>query len=151
MDLVVRPAVERDAPDLARLRDELAAEDGVGHRSAPDAVWALVSQPGAGALVAVADGRVVGMLTYFVYPSLMRAARWAQIAEVVVDASARRRGVGTALLGAALDTFAALGARDASVSTTPDNRAAASLYRAAGFDREWRTFERRIARDGETP
>lgn len=144
MDLIVRPAVRRDAPDLARLRDELAAGEGVHHRSEPDAVWALVSQPGAGALVAVADGGVVGMLTYFVYPSLMRAARWAQIAEVVVTAAARRRGVGTALLAAVVERFAALGVRDASVATTPDNDAAAALYRAAGFVRELRTLERRI-------
>lgn len=92
MDLPVRPTQERDPPDLAR-REGLAAVEGVRQRPEPDAPWELGPRPGAGALVAVGGGHVVSMLKPFAHPSLMRAARRAQTAELVLTTSARWPGV----------------------------------------------------------
>jgi ribosomal protein S18 acetylase RimI-like enzyme len=142
--IVVRAAGDGDWAEVAALRVELAAGEGAVVEASAAEAARLLTQPGAGALVAELDGEVAGLLTYFVYPSLIRDARWAQVAELVVHAPFRRRGVGRALLSAALRRFTELGLRDASVATLPHNTAAATLYRSAGFTHETITLERRI-------
>lgn len=150
MSILVRDAGDADWAATAALRAELAAEEGVAIAVPPVAeVEALLTQPGAGALVAELDGAVAGLLTYFVYPSLMRPSRWGQIAEVVVHEPCRRRGVGRALMAAAVRRFEELGLRDASVAMLPDNAAATALYRAAGFTTEFRTLERSIRKGSD--
>jgi ribosomal protein S18 acetylase RimI-like enzyme len=58
----------------------------------------------------------------------------------------RGRGIGRALLEAALERFAARGLTEVSVSTFPDNEGALRLYRSLGFDRELVTLEKDITR-----
>jgi ribosomal protein S18 acetylase RimI-like enzyme len=142
--IVIRQAGAGDWRQVAALRMELAAAEGTEVQVSAAEVARLLTQPGAEALVAELDDRVAGLLTYFVYPSLMRDARWAQIAEVVVHAPFRRRGVGRALLDDAVRRFTELGLRDACVATLPHNAAAAALYRSAGFVHETVTLERHI-------
>jgi len=78
-------------------------------------------------------GPVVGSLTLVVFriPTGVRA--W--IEDVVVDESARGRGVGDALSRKALEVAAAAGARTVDLTSRPSREAANRLYQRLGFER----------------
>jgi len=77
------------------------------------------------------DGRVVGLLTLVVFriPTAVRA--W--IEDVVVDESARGKGVGEALNRAALDEARRRGAKTVDLTSRPSRAAANRLYQRIGF------------------
>ncbi len=77
------------------------------------------------------DGEIVGSLTLAMFriPTGLRA--W--IEDVVVDESARGRGVGDALNRAALDRARAAGCRTVDLTSRPSREAANRLYRRIGF------------------
>jgi ribosomal protein S18 acetylase RimI-like enzyme len=86
------------------------------------------------------DGEILGALTLTVFriPTGVRA--W--IEDVVVDESARRRGIGTALTRAALVRAAALGAGTVYLTSRPAREAANRLYRRLGFvERETNVYQ----------
>jgi ribosomal protein S18 acetylase RimI-like enzyme len=76
--------------------------------------------------------RIVGMLTLatFQIPTGIRA--W--IEDVVVDDAARGAGAAAALVQAALDHSAELGARTVDLTSRPDREAANRLYLRMGFE-----------------
>jgi len=78
-------------------------------------------------------GEIVGTLTLALFriPTGLRA--W--IEDVVVDASARNRGVGEALNQAALRRAAARGASTVDLTSRPSRAAANRLYQRIGFTR----------------
>ena len=82
-------------------------------------------------LVAVDDGDTVGSLTLALFrvPTGMRA--W--IEDVVVDDAARGRGVGAALVQAALARAEEAGARSVDLTSRPSREAANRLYLRLGF------------------
>jgi len=82
--------------------------------------------------VARGDGDIVGMLTLaaFQIPTGVRA--W--IEDVVVDGTARGSGVAAALVQAALERSAELGARTVDLTSRPDREAANRLYLRMGFE-----------------
>jgi ribosomal protein S18 acetylase RimI-like enzyme len=77
--------------------------------------------------------RIVGMLTLIVFriPTGVRA--W--IEDVVVDETARGRGVGEALSQEAVRRALALGARTVELTSRPSREAANRLYQRLGFVR----------------
>jgi ribosomal protein S18 acetylase RimI-like enzyme len=77
------------------------------------------------------DSRVVGLLTLVVFriPTAVRA--W--IEDVVVDESARGKGVGEALNRAALDEARRRGAKTVDLTSRPSREAANRLYQRIGF------------------
>ena len=79
------------------------------------------------------QGRIVGMLTLIVFriPTGVRA--W--IEDVVVDETARGRGVGEALSQEAVRRALDLGARTVELTSRPSREAANRLYRRLGFVR----------------
>jgi ribosomal protein S18 acetylase RimI-like enzyme len=91
----------------------------------------LVEAPGTKVLVARDGDTIVGTLTLVVFriPTGMRA--W--IEDVVVDESARGRGVGEALTRRALDVADAAGARTVDLTSRPSREAANRLYQRLGF------------------
>lgn len=80
-----------------------------------------------------AGGTIIGSLTLVVFriPTGVRA--W--IEDVVVDASARRKGVGEALSREALRLAGKRGARTIELTSRPSRKAANRLYRNLGFER----------------
>lgn len=78
-----------------------------------------------------AAGRVLGILTLIVFriPTGVRA--W--IEDVVVEASARGRGVGESLSREALRIAIARGARTVELTSRPSRQAANRLYQRLGF------------------
>jgi ribosomal protein S18 acetylase RimI-like enzyme len=79
-----------------------------------------------------ADGRIIGILCLNVYrvPTGIRSI----VEDVVVDESARRQGVGEALMRRAMDLAREAGASGMSLSSRPDRQAANLLYRSMGFE-----------------
>jgi ribosomal protein S18 acetylase RimI-like enzyme len=78
------------------------------------------------------DGRILGTLTLAVFriPTGVRA--W--IEDVVVDGDARGRGVGEALVDAAVAKAAAAGAKTVDLTSRPSREAANRLYVRQGFE-----------------
>jgi ribosomal protein S18 acetylase RimI-like enzyme len=124
----------------ASVDDDLVAAVGrlipqLSTSSAPpskDALVRIVDAPGTTVFVARDDGRVVGMLTLvtFEIPTAVRA--W--IEDVVVDETARERGVAASLVHAALERAEAQGARTVDLTSRPDREAANRLYLRMGFE-----------------
>jgi len=92
----------------------------------------MVDAPGTFVLVASEDGTVLGSLTLVLFriPTGMRA--W--IEDVVVDGTARGKGVGEALNRHALDVARAHGCKTVDLTSRPSREAANRLYRRLGFE-----------------
>jgi ribosomal protein S18 acetylase RimI-like enzyme len=109
--------------------------------SPPSAVEleAIVRSPATSLLTAREGERVLGTLTLAVFriPTGVRA--W--IEDVVVDQSARGRGVGEALTLKAVELSREAGARSVELTSRPTREAANRLYRRLGFEeRETNVF-----------
>jgi ribosomal protein S18 acetylase RimI-like enzyme len=128
-------------------------------RSAPpptlELLRRIVNDPATTLFVARDDGRVVGMLTLAVFeiPTAVRA--W--IEDVVVFEDTRGSGAGAALVQAALDRAADVGARTVDLTSRPDREVANRLYVRMGFEQRQTNVYRRTldaaegaaSRDGE--
>jgi ribosomal protein S18 acetylase RimI-like enzyme len=92
----------------------------------------MVADPATTLFVARGDGGIVGMLTLatFQLPTGVRA--W--IEDVVVEGAARGAGVAVALVQAALERSADLGARTVDLTSRPHREAANRLYQRMGFE-----------------
>ena len=93
---------------------------------------ALVASPDTVLFLARVDGVVLGSLTLAFYRIPTGLKAW--IEDVVVDGSARGRGVGGLLNQAALEEARARGAKDVSLTSRPSREAANRLYRRIGFE-----------------
>ena len=92
--VVVRPAADGDSAALTDLLDQLGypATPGV----MPARLQRLLSNHNAAALVAVRDGRVIGLATMHIISPLNRAHDVAWLTTLVVDAANRGTGPGRA-------------------------------------------------------
>ena len=141
--MIVRPAEPGDAQGLKELGDAVGSEpEGWlvttnGWRDVADErryLRAIRRFPHAAVFVAEDDGRIVGRL------SLGRdqhpASRHVADIGLMVAASHRRRGIGTALLDAAVDWARHAGVRKLELHVFPWNEAAIRLYERFGFVQE---------------
>ena len=106
--------------------------------AAPPAYWAavarIVASPATRQLVAAAeDGRIVGLLSVALYD--VPSGRKAWIEDVVVDAAARGRGIGEALVREALALACREGVARMMLTSNATRRAAHRLYERMGFVR----------------
>lgn len=99
----------------------------------PGAVAELCAAEATTLLLARLDGTIAGMLVLVLFrlPTGMRA----RIEDVVVDASARGRGVGEALSCEALRLANEAGARSVDLTSRPSRADAIRLYERLGFER----------------
>lgn len=94
----------------------------------------LVRSPGVALLVAhdaAAAAPVLGALTLAWYPIPTGVRAW--IEDVVVDPAARGRGIGEALVRAALERARREGAGGVDLTSRPEREAANRLYQRVGF------------------
>lgn len=96
---------------------------------ASDACHLLVALDGDGPGL---GGSIVGSMTLVVFPIPTGTRAW--IEDVVVDGSARGRGVGEELNRRALELAEQLGARTVDLTSRPSREAANRLYRRLGFE-----------------
>lgn len=85
-------------------------------------------------LAAVAGERIVGVLTLAWYDAPSGRKAW--IEDVVVDGAARGCGAGDALVRAAVEHAARIGAGKVMLTSNPAREAARALYRKVGFEEE---------------
>jgi GNAT superfamily N-acetyltransferase len=115
---------------LARLLPQLNSQLPV---PTAERVQALVADPAVTLLLARDGEEVVGTTTVIVYTTPF----WikARLDEVVVDEHARGKGVGRALVSAALDVARDRGAQIAELQSAVHREAANQLYPRMGFQR----------------
>ena len=140
----VRPAEDRDRRPLAALFAAVADErDGIAAEPPIDIEMLASSWQLDGTLIALVDGEIAGELrveqTGFGYGEIgmMVAADW------------RGRGVGTALVAAAIDWARTRGLHKLTLSVFPHNDAAIALYRKFGFVEEGRRPKQMRRASGE--
>jgi RimJ/RimL family protein N-acetyltransferase len=142
-DFVIRPAEPGDAPALVELANEVGAEpEGwlittTNWRSAGDErryLKSLRRYPHAAVFVAETPEGIVGRLSVGRDPH--PASHHVADLGLMVAKSHRRRGVGSALLEAAVDWARSRGVRKLELHVFPYNEGAIHLYERFGFERE---------------
>ena len=121
--VTIRPLALGDVEAVAELEAEAfpTAQWTVGH------LRDVVERPAWPFLVATRDGVVVG------FAAAAAATEEADILTVAVARSERRRGIGTALVEALEEELTRRGVVQITLEVRRSNRAARSLYRAAGY------------------
>jgi ribosomal protein S18 acetylase RimI-like enzyme len=116
-------AVARLVPQLSRSAPVPTLEELVEIVGAPSTVFLAARSEG--------DGRILGLLTLALFriPTGVRA--W--IEDVVVEESARGRGIGEALTREAIRRAGDAGARTVDLTSRPSRETANRLYRRLGF------------------
>lgn len=133
MGVVIRGACERDAGAVAGLTRQLAFSMGEESPVTEEYVRKYLKTDGVGIMLAEAEGKVLGMISYSIRPGLFHAADSGLIEDFVVDAAFRGKGVGRMLFQGLLDYFRTRGCAEAAVTTMPDNKAAQRFYKAGGM------------------
>lgn len=135
MTLIVREATAADADTIVALACALSREEG---NSAPALSAADVRAEGFGerprfrALIAESDGAALGYALFFPSYDTDHAARGVYMQDLYVVPSARRRGVGRALVAAVARACRDDGGCYVFWNARPENRAARAFYRAIG-------------------
>ena len=141
--MIVRPARPADAEGLAKLGHAVGSEpegwlvSTNGWRDVSDErryLRAIRRYPNAAVYVAEDDGLIIGRLS--VARDQHPASRHVADLGLMVAATHRRRGVGTALLEAAVDWARQAGVRKLELHVFPWNKGAIALYDRFGFVRE---------------
>jgi RimJ/RimL family protein N-acetyltransferase len=140
----IRPAVDADRRPLALLFCAVAEErDGIAAEPPIDVEKRAASWDLDRTLVALAAGEVVGLI--FVIES---SFGFGEIG-MMVAADWRGRGVGAALVAAAIEWAQARGLHKLTLSVFPHNEAAIALYRKFGFLEEGRRTKHIRRANGE--
>ena len=145
-EFAVRPARPSDTRAMAELFAAVAAErDGIATEPPVDLEerTAVFTRTVSGSIVAVAGGRVVGLLH-------VEASRhgFGEIG-MAVDRAWRGRGVGSALVRTAVDWARGAGLHKLCLEVFPHNAAGIALYRRAGFTDEGRRVAQYRRASGE--
>lgn len=144
MTLTVRGATPGDATAIADLVVYLAEDaDGQGTVST-DWVVECLGDDVFFALVAELDGEVVGVVTWTLVRGLFHGKRSALIQEASVAPACRDKGIGRALLEAAMARIRQQDVAEVSISTGFENERAIHLYRSLGFDEETLLLEQHL-------
>jgi ribosomal protein S18 acetylase RimI-like enzyme len=122
----IRAATRDDVPAVLALWRDADAE--VTETDDAPAIEALLARDPEALLVATEGGRLAGSIV----------AGWdgwrGQLSRLAVHPEERRRGLGTALVGAAEDRLRRLGARRIAAIVVDDHDAARAFWAAAGYD-----------------
>jgi GNAT superfamily N-acetyltransferase len=138
----VRAATRDDAARLVPLLEQLGYPANVAAVAAR--LERLVADPSSALLLAEAGGDLVGLIGAHAMPSITRDPRTCRVIALVVAHSARRRGVGRALLDE-VESLARAWDCDRLDLTSSDDRAAAhAFYLANGFEDRSRRFIKRL-------
>jgi GNAT superfamily N-acetyltransferase len=142
----IRPLADGDGDAVTRL----IAEFGPRRSPVPDRMEAVlrtyaahareVATGRAASIVAELDGTTVGVCTLEWQRVFWTDALWAWIPDLVVTEPVRGRGIGRALLFAALRAAGDAGAAEVRLESGAQRAAAHGLYRSTGFVETGRTW-----------
>lgn len=146
----VRPARPEDLGALRALLGELHADDAWDDGAARAALGAILADPRRRLLLAFAEdddtggpAAPAGTVDVVVVPNLTRGARpYAVIENVVVAERFRRRGIGRALMDAAVEHARASGCYKLQLISGGARGDAHRLYAAAGFGSDFHGYRR---------
>ena len=142
--LVIRPAKERDVPALAGLMGELGYP--ISLDDMRDRLAFVQSSRDDEILVAEIAGRVVGLVGIRIVEFVHRVGRQGQITALAVTSDCRRRGIGSALLGAMESYLRERGVLDVVVHTGNHRKDEAHrFYDGAGYDATGVRFTKKLA------
>jgi ribosomal protein S18 acetylase RimI-like enzyme len=127
-----------DALALARELYGLPDADPEPHRPAYDA---FVNDPDAAPFLAVADGELAGFIGFRFRRRLNHATFEGWVSDLVVRERFRGRGIGRALLAAAIAEWRLRGSHRIQLEVGSDRTAARALYAAVGFVEQGKYFE----------
>ena len=139
----IRNAELSDAAELAVLMSELDYET-----QAPDMemrLKSILSNAAFKTFVAIMDGRVCGMIGTFTYASYEHNDPGARILALVTLSTARRRGIGRALIAAAEEDLAQRGITRVSLNTSLARKGAHKFYESVGYERNGWRFMKQLA------
>lgn len=140
----VRAATAADAAAVAALIQALA-EESDGHTTVPtDWIVECFAADDFFALVAEVDGEVVGVVTFVLVRGLFHGKKSGVIQEASVAPAHQNKGVGRALLEAAIARIKQHDVAEISISTGFENERAAHLYRSLGFVEETLLLEQHL-------
>jgi ribosomal protein S18 acetylase RimI-like enzyme len=133
----IRDAELNDAPELAVLVCELGYQ---ADRTEMETRLALILlNPAYKTFVAIMDGSVCGMIGTLTYPSYEHNDASGRILALVTSSTARRRGIGRALIATVEKDFAQRGIRRVSLDTRLTREDAHKFYQLLGYERNgWR-------------
>ena len=143
-EFIIRPAAEADRRALAELFAAVAEErDGIATEPPVDVARLAAHWRLDGTIVADADGVIAGEIRI--------DASWMGFGDIgmMVAAGWRARGVGTALVEAAIDWGRDHGLHKLALGVFPHNHAAIALYRKCGFAEEGRLVRHIRRANGE--
>ena len=131
----VRPVTAQDLGQLVLLVQDLARFHGDVPQVSVESLErdVLGGDPWVHVLVAETEGALAGYVAVLRLARFQYGQRGIDLHHVYVSESHRGRGVGGALVSAALDLGARLGASYATVTATPANVAAQKFYASLGF------------------
>ena len=132
MSLEIRPADRVDDELVAAFAELIPQLSSSSPPPDAAALTAIVDSPDSVLFIARVDEVIVGSLTLAFYRIPTGVKGW--IEDVVVDASARGRGVGEALNRAAIAEAAHRGAKNVSLTSRSSREAANRLYVRLGFE-----------------
>lgn len=140
--VIVRPFVPGGDDRLAYSIRAAAFADIPGQPESSFEAWMASSGRGSASFdpslwfIAEVDGQPAGMLA-----GQVRQGRAGHVVELAVARAARRRGVGSLLLGSAFAAFAGRGLEEATLSVRTANVGGVRLYERAGMTVRWRVDE----------
>jgi ribosomal protein S18 acetylase RimI-like enzyme len=133
----IRDAELNDAPELAALMCELGYQ--TDRTEMETRLELILSNSGYKTFVAIMDGSVCGMIGTLTYPSYEHNDASGRILALVTSNTARRRGIGRALIATAEKDFAQRGIRRVSMDTRLTREDAHKFYQLLGYERNgWR-------------
>jgi len=133
----IRDAELNDAPELAVLMCELGYE--TKRTEMETRLKLILSNPGYKTFVATIDGCICGMIGTLTYPSYEHNDASGRILALVTASTARRRGIGRALIATVEKDFAQRGIRRVSLDTRLTREDAHTFYESLGYERNgWR-------------
>ena len=139
----IRPGADADRGALAALLAAVAEEDMLGVEPPVDLATVAATWRLTGTLVAVSADAIVGELRVDARPS-----GFGEIG-MIVASEWRGRGVGSALIEAAIEWARANGLHKLTLTVFPDNERAIALYEKFGFLEEGRHPKQVRRRSGE--
>lgn len=133
----IRDAELNDAPELAVLMCELGYQ--TDRTEMETRLELILLNPAYKTFFVIMDGSVCGMIGTLTYPSYEHNDASGRILALVTSSTARRRGIGRALIATAEKDFAQRGIRRVSLDTRLTREDAHKLYQSLGYERNgWR-------------
>ena len=133
--MIIRPAKSADIPAILAIWNPLVRETSVTFTTVektPDGLAADIAARGPAFLVAEAEGAVLGFASYGAFRSGPGYARTAEHT-VILDAAARGRGVGRALVARLEDVAREAGLHVLVAGVSGENPGAIAFHKAIGF------------------